>query len=46
MRELPNLMNWLVGIGIPILSKSYQTAKEVLESWVPTDGYLMTSKSL
>lgn len=46
MQELPNLMNWLVGIGIPILSKSYQTAKEVLESWVPTDGYLMTSKSL
>jgi hypothetical protein len=34
MQELPNLMNWLVGIGFPILSKSYQTAKEELESWV------------
>src|SRR5271170_7259993 len=28
MQELPNLMNWLIGIDIPILSKSYQTAKE------------------
>src|SRR5271154_6806261 len=34
MQELPNLMNWLIGIDIPILSKSYQTAKEELESWV------------
>lgn len=34
MQELPNLMNWLVSIGVPILSKSYQTAKEELESWV------------
>jgi hypothetical protein len=34
MQELPNLVNWLVGIGIPILSKSYQTAKEELEGWV------------
>jgi hypothetical protein len=34
MQELPDWTNWLTRMGRPILSKSFQKAREDLESWV------------
>ena len=34
MQELPNLMNWLIGMGVPVVPQSCQKARQNLESWM------------